>query len=89
MARHVLQGRLPTYMYGQNYMGTLEVILSAGFFHLWGPNVPALRSSAILLNGPFMLLCGLFIHRLWSTQTALITLLVLAFPGWLLLNYTS
>ena len=89
MARHVLQGRLPTYMYGQNYMGTLEAILSAGFFHLWGPNVPALRSSAILLYGLFMLLCGLFIHRLWSTQTALITLLVLAFPGWLLLNYTS
>ena len=89
MAQHVLTGQVPTYFYAQNYLGSAEAIMSAGFFRLWGVSVPALRASAILLYGVFILLCGLLVRRLWNTQTALIALLVLAFPGWQMLYWTS
>ena len=43
MARHVLEGEIPTFFWDQNYGGSLEAILTAGWFAIAGSSVLALR----------------------------------------------
>jgi hypothetical protein len=81
MVRHILQGNIPTYFYGQAYLGSLNAILSAPFVYWMSDSVLGLRMSALLLFGAFLMLHGLWVRRLWGSQVALISLLVLAFPG--------
>lgn len=49
MARHVLDGELSAFFWGQNYGGTQEVLLTAAVFALTGSSVNALRVVPILL----------------------------------------
>lgn len=69
MGKHILEGRgIPTFYYGQHYMGSLEAILAAGSFALFGTTpfalslvpltfavllVPLLYSLASSLGGRF------------------------------------
>ncbi|MEO0563817.1 MAG: hypothetical protein AAF125_17055, partial [Chloroflexota bacterium] len=43
MARHILQGEMPTFFYGQHYMGSLNAFGTAGAFALFGDQVAAIR----------------------------------------------
>lgn len=51
-AEHILRGErpLPTYFYGQVYMGSLEAYLVAILFKIAGPSVWTLRGEPILLS---------------------------------------
>ncbi len=51
MARHILQGaELPTFYYGQHYMGSFEPILVAGMMKILGVNEYALKSVPLLFS---------------------------------------
>lgn len=90
MVRHILQGEsVPVYMWGQGYLGSLDALLSVPFFYLMGSsNVLALRMSSLLMFGLFLVLQAALVSRWWGRRVALLTLLVLAFPGWGMLIYT-
>ena len=49
MARHVLDGELTAFYWGQAYGGTQETLLTAGLFALTGSSVEALRSVPLVL----------------------------------------
>ncbi len=49
MARHILQGELPAFFYGQDYMGALDAYLIAPFFLVFGQRVLAIRLSQVAL----------------------------------------
>ena len=88
MARHALQGQVPLYAYGAGYLGSAEILISTVFFWLFGPSVPALRATSLLLFAVFLTLHALLANRLWGARVALFSLLFLAVPGWLILWWT-
>lgn len=88
MALHMMQGRWSVYMYGQHYISVIEPALSAGLMHVFGINVVVFRLSTWLLYGLFLVLHGLLGARVWDKQVALLSLLVLAVPGPLILWWT-
>jgi 4-amino-4-deoxy-L-arabinose transferase-like glycosyltransferase len=49
MARHILDGRWPTFFYGQAYMGSLDAILVAFAMAAFGTQVLAIRIVQVLL----------------------------------------
>ena len=49
MARHVLDGEIKAFFWGQGYGGTHETLLTAGVFALTGASVAALRSVPLVL----------------------------------------
>jgi Dolichyl-phosphate-mannose-protein mannosyltransferase len=78
-ALHIFHGRaLPTYFYGQDYMGTLEAYLGALSFHVLGPSTVALRLGVVALVAVTFVL----IHRLgvalYDRRVALVGLALLA-----------
>jgi hypothetical protein len=88
MARHINEGELPVYYYGQHYMGSVEAFLAAGMIKLFGSGVFPLRLGSVLLFGIFLLLHAKLVRKLWGNRAAIISLLVLAIPGWWILNWT-
>ena len=51
MARHILDGELPLFYWGQLYGGPHEPLITAGFFGLFGSSTLVLKLVAILLSG--------------------------------------
>ncbi len=49
MARHILQGDLPVFFYGQRYMGAIDAYLTVPFFLALGPTVLAMRLLQVTL----------------------------------------
>ena len=49
MARHVLDGEIGAFFWGQSYGGTHETLLTAGVFALTGASIEALRSVPLFL----------------------------------------
>ncbi len=90
MARHILQGARPVFFYGQAYMGSLDAWLVAGFFHLVGEQVAAIRLVQTLLYLGFLLATA-WVGRLafgswWSGALAA---LLLAIPTVNITLYTT
>ena len=79
MAMHIAyNGAHPLVYYGQDYLGSLEAYLGAGFFHLLGPSTFALRLGLLPLFALFLLCMYLLAALLYSKSLALISLIVLA-----------
>lgn len=73
------RGATPLMFYGQDYMGTIEAYLGAGFFHLFGgPSLFALRLGVILLVTLFLICMYLLARLLFSKPLAIVTLLILS-----------
>ena len=73
------RGAAPLMFYGQDYMGTIEAYLGAGFFHLFGdPSLFALRLGVILLVTLFFICMYLLARLLFSKPLAIVTLLILS-----------
>lgn len=49
MARHILQGKLPIFFYGQAYMGSLDAWLIAGGFAIFGQQVWVIRLVQMMI----------------------------------------
>jgi hypothetical protein len=86
MARHLLQGEFPIFLWGQHYKGVPEVYLAAPVFWLFGSSVVALEATTL---GCFAVFVGLqfrLFERLFSTRIAwMATVLVLSGPPTLVL----
>jgi 4-amino-4-deoxy-L-arabinose transferase-like glycosyltransferase len=49
MASHILRGEVPIFFWGQSYMGSLDALLVAAVFLLFGKSIAAIRIIQILL----------------------------------------
>lgn len=91
MARHITQGRaIPTFYYGQAYMGSLDAILAAGGFTLLGESVHTIRIVQLALY--LLSLVAAYRLALELTRSARIAgmaLLLLAIPTTLGALYTT
>lgn len=91
MARHITQGEaIPTFYYGQAYMGSLDALLVAGGFLLFGESVETIR----------IVQAGIYLLTIWTgyllareitqrSSLALMTALLLALPTMLGTLYTT
>lgn len=78
-AMHIAyRGAWPIFMYGQNYMGTLEAYVGALYFHLFGISVFSLRLGMLTLFALFLISLYFLTKLLYSPQMGLITLVVLS-----------
>lgn len=81
MARHINQGELPTFFYGQAYMGSFDAILVALGFRLFGEQILVIRIIQSLLYLGTVFTTALLGHRLFHSQrAALIAGLLTAVP---------
>ncbi|MGH2496143.1 MAG: hypothetical protein ACRDIV_15725, partial [Ktedonobacteraceae bacterium] len=79
MALHIAyKGAHPLLYYGQDYLGSLEAYLGAGFFHLFGASTPVLRLGLLLLFALFLVAMYLLAALLYAKSLALITLIFLS-----------
>jgi hypothetical protein len=80
MALHIAyQGKIPVFFYGQGYMGSLEALLAAPLFRLFGPSYFTLRLGLVWLYALFLLTIYILTSILYTKRLALFTLLLLSF----------
>jgi len=70
MARHVLQGELPAFLWGQRYKGVPEVYLTAAVFSTAGPSVVALKATTLACFALAACLQFLLIQAWFSSRVA-------------------
>lgn len=76
MARHILQGKIPVYFYGQGYMGSLEALVAAGWFVLLGPSITALKLAPLTFYIFFLILQYRLVRSYGGLSAALLTLAI-------------
>jgi hypothetical protein len=78
MANHIIKGEIPTFFYGQAYMGSLDSFIVAGFIALLGNSITAIRISQSILFVLFMVATYFLAYLLFkSRKAALITIIIL------------
>jgi 4-amino-4-deoxy-L-arabinose transferase-like glycosyltransferase len=81
MARHINQGQIITFFYGQSYMGSLDAMIIAAGFRLFGEHVWVIRLvQSILYLGTVATIVLLATRLLKSSQAALFAGLLAAIP---------
>jgi 4-amino-4-deoxy-L-arabinose transferase-like glycosyltransferase len=90
MARHILQGERPSFFYGQAYMGSLDAYLVAGAFRVFGERVLAIRLVQVTLFAAVVATSyPVALRFTGARRTALLVVLLWAFPPVLLTLYTT
>jgi 4-amino-4-deoxy-L-arabinose transferase-like glycosyltransferase len=90
MARHILQGEHPLFFYGQAYMGSLDAILAAAGFALFGQQVWVVRAvQTLLFSGTIVVWYFFCAEGFDSLPVARTAALLLAVPPVLLALYTT
>ncbi len=91
MARHINQGLpIPTFFYGQPYMGSLDALLVAGSFRVFGESVLSIRLVQAALYVLTVLTTVLLTKRLTGRAwTAVAAGLLVAVPPVVMTLYTS
>lgn len=90
MARHINQGELPIFFYGQSYMGSMDAILVALGFRIFGERVIVIRAIQSLLYIGTVLTTAVLAKRLLkSVKAALFAGLLLSLPPVYLTLYTT
>ena len=81
MAKHIYEGKtIPTFYYGQHYMGSLEAILAAASFAIFGLSNFALKLVPLLFSVAFIPLMYLLVRQCATRPVALLTALLIAIP---------
>ena len=81
MARHVLNGELPAFFWGQAFKGVPEVYVSAGAFALLGSSVAILKAVTLVLFAAYVGLNFVLLERIASRWVAAAaSLLLIAAP---------
>ncbi len=81
MARHINQGNIPVFFYGQAYMGSLDAMLVAIGFKIFGEAVWVIRLVQGLLYTGTVITTTLLANRMFnSKRTALYAGLIMAVP---------
>jgi hypothetical protein len=73
MARHVVRGEFPAFIWGQSYKGVPEVYLATAIFGVIGPTVTALKSATLACFAVFACLQFALARRLFSQRIAWIS----------------
>lgn len=74
MAKHMADGQgIPLVIYGQAYMGSLEAMLGAVFYHIFGPSIFALRLGLLVIFVLFLSSMYVMTRLLYDRQLAVIT----------------
>ena len=82
MAKHILDGaEIPVFYYGQHYMGSLEALLVAGAFKIFGVTSFALKIVPLLFSLLFICLVYLTAHAISGKLAARIAALICAVPS--------
>lgn len=90
MARHILQGNFPLFFYGQAYMGSLDALLVAGGFSIFGQEVWVIRLiQSILYLGTMLTTAYLAWQISKSANVAIIVAFLMAVPTVNVSLYTS
>lgn len=76
MARHILNGNIPAYFYGQGYMGSLEALVAAGYFAAFGSSVFSLKLAPLTFYILFLILQYRLIRNFRGVALALTTLAI-------------
>ena len=79
MARHVLNGELPAFFWGQAFKGVPEVYASAGMFAAFGSSVTALKSVTLAFFATYVALNFVLLDKLASRWLAVAASLLLVF----------
>lgn len=81
MARHINQGNIPLFFYGQSYMGSLDALLVAIGFKIVGENIWVIRLLQGLLYLGTVFTTMMLAHRLLNSKRAVLyTGLIMAIP---------
>jgi len=88
MARHVQRGEFVPTVYGTEHLGSIESLVAAGSFSLFGESVTTLRVGSVLLYAVFLILLAVLVTRWFGYPVALVSLLMLALPGFHVLSWT-
>jgi hypothetical protein len=78
MARHIIAGQAPVYVYGQHHLGSFDAFLGALSIHLFGQSVFALRLPSVLLFGGWLWLFSSFVRRWFGVSAAVLTVVIVA-----------
>jgi hypothetical protein len=79
MARHIVaRGAMPTFFYGQHYMGAVEAYLAAPLVAIGVSGTMALRIPTLLLYGAFLAAMYGLTARLYSARFAVLVVALLA-----------
>lgn len=90
MAKRMMEWKeFPVYFYGHNYGGSLSSLLAIPFIAVFGMNVIAIRLSIIVCLLAFYILHALYTHKIFGRNTAIISLIYLAFPGFSLHTFIT
>lgn len=90
MARHILQGELPIFFYGQAYMGSLDAWLVAAGFAVFGQQVWVIRLvQGLLYLGVILTTVRIAQVGLRSTRIGLLAAALLAVPTVNVTLYTT
>jgi len=73
MARHVQQGELPIFLWGQHYKGVPEVYLAAAVFAVAGSSVIALKATTLACFVAFVCVTFVAVETLFSRREAWLT----------------
>ena len=86
MARHVLAGEHPLFLWGQRYKGVPEIYLDAAVFRVAGSSVIALKAVTLACFAVFLCLNFVLLTRLFSRRLAwMATAFLIAGPPTLVL----
>ncbi len=90
MARHILQGERPVFFYGQAYMGSLDALLVAIGFYLFGEQVWVIRLvQSLIFLGVMITTYRLGTKVFGSQKTAALAVALLAVPSVNVILYTT
>ena len=90
MAKHISEGReIPTFYYGQAYMGSLEPILVSGLFGIWGPSSALLKAIPLVFSLIFIVIVYALGDRLAGRLAGTIAAIYLAVPPLALLEWST
>lgn len=88
MAKHILEGApLPTFYYGQHYMGSLESILMGFVFSMWGVHALALKVVPLLFSCALLFVIFEIGKKLSNATTGYVAALLYALPPQTLLDW--
>ncbi len=80
MARHILEGELPIFFWGQPYCGAIESYLAAPVFAIFGSSRVTLCASVALVSLVFVWLAYAASKDMWGRRAGLLAMLLAALP---------
>ncbi len=80
MAKHINEGKgIPVFYYGQHYMGSLEAVLAAASYRLFGIGSFTLKLVPLVFSLLFLWIVFELAREIWNLEAARISLLLASF----------